>query len=465
MSAQASSPKEGTTECSTDVPSSPMLSRYDKDRQTTQTIVTTETPLGSPNNADINNDIIEYAEADTKYAWIIVAAAFCNLTMTMGTLNSFGVYQEYYLNQLYAHKSAVAISWIATLISFCMFIGAIFTGKIIDKIGFKITCFIGALVCGIALVLASFTHQLWQLILTQGIMLGFGASLIFSPSMSIVAQWHTKHRVLATGIAVSGGGVGGMAISAATQAMVNSIGYRWSLRILGILIASVSGCTSILYKRRVSPPKESNIRILVMLVKDVRFLCIAAAALSINMGYFEPLLYVPTAAVLQGGSAAASANVVLVFNAGTTLGRMLSGPIAKVLGPSNANLISSCFSCLLVCIFLLGVNSIPGYYVFSAIFGATSTLYLAINTHILAREFGTQTVATSVGLSMACCGIGVLIGNPTQGALYDKFDRPYGRFVAVSAWAAACFAAATLSYVVLRVIIVRKHGISHFSKI
>ncbi|KAJ2826021.1 hypothetical protein GGI24_003012, partial [Coemansia furcata] len=173
----------------------------------------------------VSNEIVEYAPPDTKYAWAVAAAAFCNLTTTMGTLNSYGVFQEYYLRELYAHESAAALAWISTLISFCMFTGAIFTGKLIDKFGFRVTCFSGALVCGAALILASFTNQVWQLVLTQGVMLGVGASLIFSPSMAIVAQWHVRHRVLATGIAVSGGGVGGMAISAATQAMIDHIGH------------------------------------------------------------------------------------------------------------------------------------------------------------------------------------------------------------------------------------------------
>ncbi|KAI8320476.1 MFS general substrate transporter [Martensiomyces pterosporus] len=411
------------------------------------------------------DEVVEYAQPDTMYAWAIAGAAFCNLATTMGTLNSFGVYQEYYLNELYKDDSAVAIAWVATLISFCMFIGAIFTGQLTDKIGFRLTCFGGAIVCGVALILASFAHSVWQLALTQGIMLGLGASLIFSPSMSIVAQWHVRHRVLATGIAVSGGGVGGMVFAVAAQRMIGHLGYRWSLRVLGFIIAALSGSTSILYRRRISPPKGGSARLMATLCKDVRFLCIAAAVMFVNMGYFEPLLYVPTAALKAGGSAAAGSNIVLVFNAGTTLGRVLSGPIAGALGPLNANLASVALSFVLICIFLIAVKTIAGYFVFSVLFGAVSTLYLAINAHILASEFGAHSIATSVGLSMACCGIGVLIGNPSQGALYETFDRPHERFTAVSAWAASCFAAAALCYAALRYIVVRKRSISHISKI
>ncbi|KAJ1956612.1 hypothetical protein EC988_001259, partial [Linderina pennispora] len=360
------------------------------------------------------DDVTEFAPPDTKYAWLIVAAAFCNLTTTMGTLNSFGVYQEYYLNDLYKNDSAVVIAWVSTLISFCMFFGSVVTGKLTDEFGFRITCLAGAIICGVALILASFTHTVWQLMLTQGIMLGLGASFIFSPSMSIVAQWHVKHRILATGIAVSGGGVGGMVFSEAAHQMMNSIGYRWSLRVLGLVIAAISGSVSLVYKPRVSAPKSGNAKLLYMLCKDPRFLCIGGAVTLINMGYFEPPLYVPTAAVKETGMRSTASNIVLVFNAGTTVGRILSGPISAVLGPLNANLASNVLSFILIFVLLQGVKTIAAYYTFSAIFGAISTLYLAINAHIMANEFGTHAIASSVGLSMACCGIGVLIGNPVQ---------------------------------------------------
>ncbi|KAJ2207355.1 hypothetical protein EV180_001803 [Coemansia sp. RSA 518] len=410
-------------------------------------------------------ETIEYAEPDTKYAWLVAIAALLNLATTMGTLNSFGVYQQYYLNTLYSTDSAVSISWISTLISFCMFVGGVFTGKLVDKFGFRITCFSGSVVCCIALILASFTSRVWQLVLTQGIMLGLGASLIFSPSISVVAQWHTKHRVLATGIAVAGGGIGGMVFSVATEKIIDNVSYKWSLRILGLLLFTISGASSMVYKRRIAPAQGSNTRLLFTIARDPRFICIALAVMFINMGYFEPLLYVPTLAVIQSGTQSTSSNIVLVFNAGTTIGRVLSGLISKLIGPANTNLASNFLCCLFVCIFMFGINTVVGYYIFSALFGTISTLYLAVNTHILAHEFGPQVVASSVGLSMACCGVGVLVGNPVQGVLYETYDKTHTKFNAVSAWAVACFAAATACYMVLRWLVGRKHKVSWFQKI
>ncbi|ORX70101.1 MFS general substrate transporter [Linderina pennispora] len=412
-----------------------------------------------------SDEIVEFAPPDAKYAWFIAAASFCNMASAIGIQNAFGVYQEYYLNDLYRDDSAVAISWISTLSTFCMCFGSIVTGKLTDKFGFRITCFAGAIMCGVALILASFAHTLWQLILAQGIMLGLGSALILSPSMSIVAQWHVKHRILATGIAVSGCGLGGMVLTGAAQIMMGNIGYRWSLRVLGLLVASVSGSMSLIYKRRVSASRNSNTKLLYSLCKDVRFLCISSAVTLVNMGGYEPTLYVPTAVAMGGGSRATSSDIVLMLNAGIAAGCILSSPLSAVLGPLTANMLSNIISFVLIFVFLQGVKTIAGYFVFSAMFGALSSIYLAINTDILAKEFGTHVIATSAGLSMACCGIGVLIGIPVQGTLYETYDRPLNRFTAVTAWAGACFALASVCYTALRIIVVRRTKVSFFSKV
>ncbi|KAJ1955817.1 hypothetical protein EC988_001674, partial [Linderina pennispora] len=110
------------------------------------------------------------------------------------------------------------------------------------------------------------------------------------------------------------------------------------------------------------------------------------------------------------------------------------------------------------------VKTIAGYYAFISLYGMLCTLYLAINAHILADEFGTQAIATAVGLNTACSGIGSLVGNPVLGALYENYDRPHDRFTAVTVWAGMSYAIVTLCYAALRFVVARKHNYPHFSK-
>jgi hypothetical protein len=116
-----------------------------------------------------------------------------------------------------------------------------------------LTVFFGACFIFAGLFLASFSNQLYQYYLTQGILYGIGASFTYfvslspftcimlyanncfgKPAVSIPSQWFDKRRGLATGIAVSGSGVGGLLLSIATAQLLNSVGLGWTLRITAI---------------------------------------------------------------------------------------------------------------------------------------------------------------------------------------------------------------------------------------
>jgi hypothetical protein len=56
---------------------------------------------------------------------------FCSI----GFLNAFGVFQEYYSQGLLAHKSASAISWLGSFNLFMMFAGTMLVGFMLEKKG------------------------------------------------------------------------------------------------------------------------------------------------------------------------------------------------------------------------------------------------------------------------------------------------------------------------------------------
>jgi MFS family permease len=58
-------------------------------------------------------------------------AMFC----TIGFQNAFGVFQEYYAKTLLADESVSTIGWLGTIAIFLIFLGAIFTGVILDLFG------------------------------------------------------------------------------------------------------------------------------------------------------------------------------------------------------------------------------------------------------------------------------------------------------------------------------------------
>jgi len=65
---------------------------------------------------------------------------------------------------------------------------------------------------------ASFTSEIWHLLLSQGVAFGIGMGFCFVGSVSVVAQWFTKRRSFANALAASGSGFGGLIYSLATNA-------------------------------------------------------------------------------------------------------------------------------------------------------------------------------------------------------------------------------------------------------
>jgi MFS family permease len=97
-----------------------------------------------------------------------------------------------------------------------------------------IVCFSGGFIA------ASFTTEIWQLFLSQGILVGMGCGLIYVPSHPIVSQWFNKRRGLANGITSAGSGIGGLAMSFAIQTAIEKLGIAWALRITGIVVLAVN---------------------------------------------------------------------------------------------------------------------------------------------------------------------------------------------------------------------------------
>jgi MFS family permease len=68
-------------------------------------------------------------------AWFVVAGAASIAFSGLGILNSFGVFQEYYMRHQLQHESADRIAWIGSLTAFLQFTGSAISGPLFDRLG------------------------------------------------------------------------------------------------------------------------------------------------------------------------------------------------------------------------------------------------------------------------------------------------------------------------------------------
>lgn len=145
-----------------------------------------------------------------RAAWSTVAAGWCCMFVSLGWINSIGVFQTIYEEDQLRNYSSSTIAWINSLQTFIMFGGAPFFGKIFDGYGPRYLLLGGTLFHVFGLMMMSLGKEYYQFLLAQSICSGLGASAIFYSSTNSIATWFKKKRAMALGIASSGSACGGV---------------------------------------------------------------------------------------------------------------------------------------------------------------------------------------------------------------------------------------------------------------
>ena len=118
-------------------------------------------------------------------------------------------------------------------------------GGVINHFGCRVVSILGCLLCAVGLTLSSFVESFVILFLTYSIMYGIGTSCVFMSSVLIVPKYFKKKRSAAVGCVSTGIGIGTMVISAIFQALLDSLGWKNTLRVMAgvMVLMCLLGCS------------------------------------------------------------------------------------------------------------------------------------------------------------------------------------------------------------------------------
>jgi len=176
---------------------------------------------------------------------------------TWGFVNSFGVFQTYYVTAL--HESPSTISWIGTVQIFLLFFIGTFTGRLTDAGYFRAVFLTGSILSVLGLFMASLSTTYWQLFLAQGLCVGLGNGCLFCPALSLLSTYFSKKRGLAIGLAATGSATGGMVFSAMVQQLLPRVGFPWTMRSLAFIDLACLAVCNLLMKTRIPPRKTGAV--------------------------------------------------------------------------------------------------------------------------------------------------------------------------------------------------------------
>lgn len=193
------------------------------------------------------------------------------------------------------------------------------------ELGVHVTMSIGlALQCA-GFVTASFATRIWQLHLTQGILIGCGIGFLYIPALPVLSQWFLRRRSLANGISAAGSGVGGAAFTWGTEAIIQRWSISWALRITGIVAFAAEVVAVALLRDRNSAIRPTQLGFDTKLLRRPDVLLLLTWAFVSMLGYVLLLFSLADFALSIGLSRSQATDIVGLLHVGTAVGRPIIG--------------------------------------------------------------------------------------------------------------------------------------------
>ncbi len=183
------------------------------------------------------------------YGWVIVGVSFITLFLALGVRFSFGVFYVAILGEYGWGRGETAGAYSLAMIVHASF--ALVTGFLIDRFSPRKLFPLGATLLFLGLIAASRIHAIWHLYLCFGVVVAMGINSIgFGPHMALIPRWFVQRRGLASGLTLSGIGMGALVISPLTAFVIESMGWRSGFLILaGIILCVIIPATAVFQRR------------------------------------------------------------------------------------------------------------------------------------------------------------------------------------------------------------------------
>ncbi|KAL8796255.1 MAG: hypothetical protein Q9195_001370 [Heterodermia aff. obscurata] len=426
----------------------------------------------------------------------VLLSAFVTIALTIGYNQCFGVFQEYYLSSsqdVLAPSPASQVSQPTALLAFVgslcyglTWAGGILVNPVISRIEHgnwvpttpstllwrrrilrlltpRTITISGVLMVSAGFTLASFSNSIWQLLLTQGFMVGLGMSLLYFPLLAPAPEYFTNHRATAMGFILAGGGIGGLILSPVIRALLSSVGGRWTLRIYasfnlitGFPVAWAVPRSRFATTSTAEGPERRNTHVSRALASRPTFLFSALAAFLQAAGAQLPLSFIPSYTVALGLTASKGSNLLAASNAINAVSRILTGYAGDRLGRQNTLVLtlllaaSSVFAFWLSSVLVTSSSSLSLWIAFIVLYSFSAGGYYALFPALIAEVFGIRQYAAVNAFILFVRGLGTVFGSPVGGQLLGGTQEGIGAYAGIAYWDGALLMGATLCCIGVR---------------
>jgi len=186
----------------------------------------------------------------TNNRWVIAIAGVF-LQIALGAVYAWSVFRVPLAKQFGWSISEVTLTF--TISIFVLGFAAFFGGLWLNRKGPRVVALTGGALYGLGVFLASFSHNLWWLYLSYGVIGGIGLGFAYIVPVAVLVKWFPDRRGLITGIAVGGFGAGALITAPVATRLIQSVGVLNTFAYLGIAYLIVTVVTGLFMQ---NPPAD-----------------------------------------------------------------------------------------------------------------------------------------------------------------------------------------------------------------
>ena len=346
-------------------------------------------------------------------------------------------------------------SWVFTIAIVCSAASFVYAGRLQDKRGPRICAAVGGTLVGLGFVLSSWTASLTYLYLIFGVIVGVGNGFGYATPTPVASKWFPDKRGLVVGLMVGGYGAGSAIFGPVATVLIDSVGWRTTFQILGVLFFAMGMVGTWLLKNPPAgyrPPgwapaqtgaaaqrTARDYSTAEMLRTPTFYALWIAYCLGTTAGLMTISQLVPFAR--EAGLGAAAATFALPASAvGNAGGRILSGWLSDALGRLTT----------LRTMVLLSAVAMPALYAWRTelvpFFALVIVVYWCYGTQLsvfastTADFYGTRNLGLNYGVLFTAWGVAGVLGPMIAAQVHDASGNYRYAFYAAAGLALVAFA-------------------------
>ncbi|KAL8728858.1 MAG: hypothetical protein Q9166_005098 [cf. Caloplaca sp. 2 TL-2023] len=371
---------------------------------------------------------------------------------------NYGVFQDYYFTHP-PFEGNPNLSTVGTFGTAFYFLGAPIATYLVHRYHRwqRQVIWTGCTISIIGLVAASFAPDFGTLVATQGVIFGMGVLIMYYPIFSMLNEWFVDRRGLALGIFCAATGVSGLFYPFVLEVLLNRYGPALTLRVSAITLTLLCGPVLPLLKGRYP---TSHLEALpendYSFFKMPLFYIFSLVALFQGLGFYFPLIYLPSYATSLGMSDHIGALLLVVCGFAQMLGQITFGyfsdlRIKRFWSDKRMPVeILAFVSPLVSGIAILGLwgiaSSIPMLVLFALVYGVFAGGFVVLWAR-MGTTLSTSPSVALITLSAFACekGVGSVVTGPISSALLtievSTNEYGLGRFKNIVLYSGICMMA------------------------